>query len=94
MDLFSYYSVAGSCGSTVDIVTGLLRNCGAGDFIFLQIMHTDFGACQAMYSVSSGVLSLGVKWLGHKAGSTAAYRAEVKNAWCCSLTVLGLCGCV
>lgn len=55
-------------------------------------MHTDFGACQAMYSVSSGVLSLGVKRLDRKAGSTASYRAEVKHAWCCSVTVLGLCG--
>lgn len=89
--MFSYYSVAGSCGSTDDIVTGLhaglLRNCGAGDFIFLQIMRTDFGACPAVYLVSSGVLSLGVKWLDLKAGRTAPYGAEVKNIWCCSLTV-------
>lgn len=32
-----------------------------------------------MYSVSSEVLSLGVKRLDHKAGSMAPYRAEIKS---------------
>jgi len=58
-----------------------------GRRFYFSANHAHFGACPAMYSVSSGVLSLGLKQLDHKAGSTAPYRAEVKNVWCCSLTV-------
>jgi hypothetical protein len=44
------------------------------------------GAHPASYTVGTGVLSPGVKQLGHEADHTSASSAKVKNKWSCTFS--------
>jgi hypothetical protein len=51
------------------MVTGMTRVpflAGPRDFFLLHIIHVSSGAHSAPYPMGTGVLSLGVKWLGHE----------------------------
>jgi hypothetical protein len=50
-------------------------------FSLFQHIHIGSGAHAASYSMSTGDLFLGVKWLGHEAYYSTPSTAEVTNVW-------------
>jgi len=44
-------------------------------------IQTGSGAHPASHPMVSGVLTLGVNWLGHETDNSPPSTAEVKNAW-------------